>query len=268
MKKYYWQAKPDDATEKRLNRIVEIIGVGIRTVRNIAYKLYPKLHGKAMDRKYNTTIKDLVKLRTSGRIQFEQIKEVRTHLSDPEGYKDKQDFIDRHEMEEDLYLCYSRTKRPSHIKPIEVWYEKETVTEDVEGVCKAYDVPSLTIRGKPQWSTIKKAADRLTDKHTVLYFGDNDKIGKQIFETIQDYVHFLGCECSFLWCGITEEQEQKYDYLPGNARLDGLEDPDLHEIIKEAILKYIDGDKLKQIREQERKEKEEFKAYKLKIVKK
>ena len=267
MKKYYWMAKADETTEKRLKTIIKLLGDGIRTVRNIAYKLYPKLHGKALDRKYNTTIKDLVKLRTSGRIKFEQIKEVRTHLSNPEGYKDIQDFIDRYEIENNLYLYYSKTKRPSHIEPIEVWYEKETVTEDVEGVCMVYDVPSLTIRGKPQWSTIKKASDRLTKDHKILYFGDNDKIGRQIFETVKDYVHYLGCECSFLWCGVTGEQEQKYG-LPENARLDGLDDVDLHEIIKEAVLKYIDSDKLKQIREQQDKEKEELKDYKLKILKK
>lgn len=266
MKKYYWMAKADEITEKRLTRIMEILGDGIRTVRNIAYKLYPKLHGKALDRKYNTTIKDLVKLRTSGKIRFDQIKESRTRLSNPEGYKNKQDFIDTYEIE-DLNSYYSKTKRPSHIEPIEVWYEKETITEDVKGVCMVYDVPSLTIRGKPQWSTIKKASDRLTKEHLVLYFGDNDKIGRQIFETIQDYVHYLDCECSFLWCGVTEDQEQKYG-LPENARLDGLDNTDLHEIIKDAILKHIDKDKLKHIREQQDKEKEDLKDYKLKIVKK
>ena len=74
-------------------------------------------------------------------------------------------------------------------------------------------------------------------------------------------------ECSFLGYGVTEEQEQKYG-LPENARLDGLEDTDLHEIINEVILKYIDSDKLKHIREQQEKEREELKDYKLKIVKK
>lgn len=267
MKKYYWMSKPDEATEKRLNKIIEILGNGIRTVRNITYKLYPKLHGKALDRKYNTTIKDVVKLRTSGKIRFEQIKEVRTHVSNPDGYKNIQDFIDRKEIEEDLGLYYSRSKRPSHIKPFEVWYEKETIIEDVEGICMVYDVPSLTIRGKPQWSTIKKATDRLTDRHIILYFGDNDKIGHQIYETVQDYIKYLGCECSFLWCGITGEQEQKYG-LPKNARLDGLDDKDLHEIIRKTISKYINSDKLKHIKKQQEKEKEKLKDYKLKIVKK
>lgn len=259
-------SKPDETTEKRLNSIMKILGDGIRTVRNITYKLYPKLHGKALDRKYNTTIKDTVKLRTSKRIKFEQIKEVRTHLSNPNGYKNIQDFIAKYEID-DLDFYYSRSKRPSHVKPFEVWYEKETVTDDFEGICMVYDIPSLTIRGKPQWSTIKKASDRLTDKHDILYFGDNDKIGHQIFQTIQDYVHYLNCECTFLWCGLTGEQEIKYG-LPKNARLDGLDDKELHEIIRESVLKYIDSDKLKHIREQQEKDKKELKDYKLKIVKK
>lgn len=72
---------------------------------------------------------------------------------------------------------------------------------------------------------------------------------------------------TFHWCGLTEEQEQKYG-LPKNARLDGLDDEDLHEIIRESVLKYIDSDKLKHIREQQEKDKKELKDYKLKIVKK
>lgn len=265
MKKYYWMSKPDIETQKRLNKIVELLGNAIRTVRNITYKLYPKLHGKALDRKYNTTIKDTVKLRTSGKIKFDQIKEVRTHLTNPDGYKDIPDFIARQEID-DLSVYYHKTKRPAHIKPFEVWFEKETIMDIFEHECMVYDIPSLSIRGKPQWSTIKKASDRLTDEHHILYFGDDDKIGHQIFETIRDYVHYLGCECTFYWCGITEGQEQKYG-LPKNVRLDGLDDEPLSEIIKDAILKYIDSDKLKKIREQQQKDKEWLKGYKLKIVK-
>ena len=88
MKKYYWMAKPDPKTQLRLSKIIEILGNGIRTVRNITYKLYPNLHGKALENAYTNTIRDTVKLRTSGLIGFHQIKEVRTSVRDLEGYQD------------------------------------------------------------------------------------------------------------------------------------------------------------------------------------
>jgi len=205
-------------------------------------------------------------LRTGGIIAFEQIREVRTHLTNPEGYKDVEDFIERQEIEKDIADYYSKTRRPAHTQPIEIWFEKETIAEDFESVCSEYDIPTLPIRGKPQWSTIKKAADRLTDKHKILYFGDNDKIGRQIYRTIMDYVFYLRCNCSFEWCGLTDVQETKYG-LPGNARLDGLDAKDLEEMVRKEVLKYIDKDKLKEIETQEDKDKEELKEYKLKIIK-
>jgi len=188
-------AKSDPNTQQRLNKIVEILGSGVRTVRNITYKLYPKLHGKALDRKYNTTIKDTVKLRTSGKIQFRQIKEVRTSVRDIKGY-DNVDIFIKNKAIDDLSQYYSLNRRPAHIKPIETWFEKETIADDFEDVCGNYDIPTLAVRGKAQWSSLKKAADRLTNDHIVLYFGDNDKVGQQIYETIKDYIKFLGCECS------------------------------------------------------------------------
>lgn len=260
-------AKPTPSTEARFQQILEILGNSIRTVRNITYKLYPKLHGKELDRKYNTITKDLVKLRTSGRIQFKQIKEVRTHLSNPIGYKNENDFITQQEIH-NLELYYHQDRKPSHIKPFEIWYEKETIADDIENICREYDVPSLTIRGKPQWSTLKKASTRLTDKHQILYFGDNDKIGHQIYETTKDYMEYLKCECTFHWKGITEEQEQKYKYLPQNARLDGLNTTDLQELIRKTILDNIHTRTLNDIIRQEGLIKHRLKNYKLKMVKK
>lgn len=266
MKKYYWMAKSDENTQIRLNKIMMILGNSIRTVRNIAYKLYPNLHGKALDNAYTNTIRDTVKLRTAGLISFEQIKETRAHVRNVQGYKDIEDFI-KCQIKTDLSQYYFLTRRPSHIQPIETWFEKETIIDDFEEICGDYDIPTLSMRGKPQWSSLKKASDRLTDDHIVLYFGDNDEVGRQIYQTIQDYIHFLGCECTFRWCGITDEQEKKYG-LPSNARIDGLDTEDLHEVIETEILKYIDIDKLKKIEEQEEKDRTVLDNYVLKLVKK
>ena len=256
----------DVRTQKRLNKIKNILGNDSKTVRNILYKLYPNLHGKSLDRKYNTTIKDTVRLRTSGQIKYHQIKEVRTSVRNSKGYQSIDDFVKKM-TKTNLGSYYFLNRRPSHIKPIECWFEKETIIDEFEYVCSKYDIPTLPVRGKPQWSTLYNASERLTNDHVILYFGDNDKTGKQIFGTIVDYLHFLKCECTFRWCAITDAQEKKYG-LPHNARLDGLDDKELHEVIKTEILKYINSDKLKNIELQEKKDKLTLNDYVLKLVKK
>jgi len=266
MKKYYWMENPTPKTTERHNKIIQILGDGVRTVRNITYKLYPNLHGRALDNAYNTTTKDTVKLRTSGKIRYEQIKETRAHAKNKRGYHNI-DELKKDYQQKELRNWYSRNKRPSHKQPIEVWFEKETIIDDVEEICDQYDIPTLTIRGQPQWSSLKKASDRITDDTIILYFGDNDKIGREIYETIQDYMSHLGTESSFRWCGITTEQEEEYE-LPPESRIDGLDTEDLQTIIEETILEYIDEDKYKEILDQEEKDRAELDKYQIKIVKK
>jgi hypothetical protein len=270
---FYWKPTKkgfNKITWMRMQTIITIVGNTTRTVRNIAYKLYPKLHGKSLDNAYNMTIKDLVRLRMNHILDMDLIKEVRTTVNDVEGYRDVEDFLRYREVDA-LDLRYKRSRRPAHKHPMEVWFEKETVIDIFEEVCNEYDIPTLPVRGKPQVSTIAKGAVRLTPDHHILYFGDNDKIGREdIFGTCRDYVTYLNPDIpasAFHWCGVTNDQEKRFG-LPKNARLDGLDTDDLVTIIKEAIEPYIDRTKLKNIVEQEKKDKEYLKGFKLVLVKK
>jgi hypothetical protein len=266
MKKYYWMGIPTPSTLERHNKIIQILGDGIKTVRNITYKMYPHLKGTLLDNAYKTTIKDLVRLRVTGQIRFNQIKEVRTKLNNTRGYHDVKEFKNTKESQNPSDL-YKRNRRPAHTQTIEVWFEKETVIDDFETVCGEYDIPTLTTRGDPQWSTIKKASDRLTEDHLILYFGDNDKRGRQIYQEIQDFIEYLSMERWFQWCGLTYEQEERFG-LPPNSRIDGLNTNDLRTIIKETILLYIDKDILADIEKQEEKDKEYLDNYEIKLIKK
>ena len=272
-REFYWKPTKkgfNKTTWKRMQKIITIVGNTTRTVRNIAYKLYPKLHGKALDNAYNMTIKDLVRLRMNRLLDMNLIKEMRTTVNDTEGYRDVEDFLRRQERDR-LEDYYKRSRRPAHKYPIEVWFEKETVIDVFEEVCNEFDIPTLPVRGKPQVATMAKAAVRLTPEHHILYFGDNDKIGREdIFGTCRDYVTYLNPSIpasSFHWCGVTDSQEKRFG-LPKNARLDGLDTDDLKIIIKEVIASYIDRVKLEDIEEQERKDREYLKGFKLVLVKK
>lgn len=268
----YWMRKPSECVMERIFRIKEMLGDSIKTVRNITYKLYPDLHGKKLEAKYNLTIKDTVRGRTanftklSDAILFEQIRETRTTLRDVDGYKDVEDLKSAYTVV-NLDQRYSRSKRESHIRPFEVWYEKETVEPEFVRVCSKFDVPSVDMRGQGQWSTEKKASDRLTKKHVILYFGDNDKKGQEIFEVIKRNMKAMGCEAEFIWCGLTNYQEEIYG-LPHHARIDGLDLEDLKELVELEIMKYIDIDKYNKIVDQEQKDKEYLRGFKAIVVKK
>jgi hypothetical protein len=265
----YWMRKPKPKVVERMNKIKEILGNAERTVRNIAYKLYPKLYGKLLDQKYNTTIKDTVRMRTSEMIPFEQIRESRTKLVDPKGYENVDDFIEHHSIE-DCSILYSRNKRPSHKYLFENWYEKETLKPEYERICNKYDIPNLCIRGQAQWSTENKAFKRLTEDHVILYWGDNDEKGKEILEVVKRDLRFLGCKVkdeNFLWVGVTPEHEKRFK-LPENSKLDGFDLDDLETLIEEVIREHIDVDVYEEILRQEEKDKEYLKGFRLKVEKK
>lgn len=261
----YWMRKPKKDVIKRIEKIKEIIGEGVRTVRNITYKLYPNLHGKELDIKYNLTIKDTVRARTSRVIGFEQIRETRTRLHDYQGYQNVDDFIDSY-MIDNLEDYYKRNKRPIHLKHFEVWFEKATVEPEFQSVCYKYDIPCVCVRGQAQWSTLNKGSKR--DIPMILYFGDNDDKGYEILNVIKrDMKLVWNQEIKFVWCGITSEQEKKYK-LPENSRIDVLELDDLKELVEDVIKQHIDMNMYQKILSQEERDKEHLRKFKAIVVKK
>lgn len=260
--KPYWMREPKPKVMIRLQRIKEIIGNTERTVRNICYKLYPKLHGKALDRKYNTTIKDIVRARIRRIIDWDNIRESRVELHNGHGWENADRYVKFKTT--DIWKYYSRNKRPSHRRYFECWFEKDTVMKEFRKICNKYDVPFMAIRGQLTWTMKRKSAiERLNDDDLILYFGDNDDKGKEIRDVIKRDLKYLGCNAEMRWVAITEEQEKKYS-LPKNARIDGLDLKDLEELIEREVKKLIDIKKFNEIVEQEERDVEKLK--KLKII--
>lgn len=75
----------------------------------------------------------------------------------------------------------------------------------------------------------------------VLYFGDYDKKGGKIFDAaIEDIQEWCGHFVLFEWCGLTEDQAEKYNLpenpeKPGQYQWEALEDSQAREIIFEAL---------------------------------
>lgn len=253
--KPYWMREPRGKVRERLRKIKDIVKKeGKITVRRITYKLFPDTHGKELDRKYNTAIKDVVRARIRDIIPWETIKEERVREGGGPGYRGPEEYLDFILDIDDLVRMYSRDKTPAHKEKIEVWFEKSTVEDVFSRVCRKYDVKYASTRGQVTWTFKKKAAERLEDGTKILYFGDNDDEGKEIKDVFERDLEYLGADVDVIWAAVTDEQEKRYD-IPARSRLDALSTDDLEEIIGRNVLDYIDEAKLNKIQRREKKDK-------------
>ncbi len=249
----YWQRKPSKKVTEWVQNISNLLSDGqVRTVRNITYHFYPGIHGKELDLAYHNIVKYIVRGRAvTHTIKWNSIRESRVKLNAGKGWENTKEFIDYHTK--DLADRYSRDKTPSHMKQFEVWFEKDTIEPEFSEVCGKYDVPNMATRGQLTWTAKKKASERLDGDSVILYFGDNDGKGREIFDVICRDLKYLGCGVRVLWAGITGKQELKYGLSP-ECRLDGVDLEDLKRIVEKAVLRYIDVDKFNAIIRQEGKD--------------
>lgn len=261
----YWMKRPSEAVFRRLQKIQALTANAVRTVRNIAYKLYPGLHGEAIKKEYNTTIKDVVRGRILGMIPWDNIREAKAHWHSPRGWTDVDTYRDYqvdHITDVDmLATMYSRDKRPSHLRPIVVIFEKDTVVEQFVKVCRKYNVRYDNLGGQCSWTEKNKLATRrLSDDDLVLYFGDNDTRGIEIFEVIKRDLRYQKCHATLHWVALTRDQEERFG-LPENAALDGLDEDDLEDLVEEIVVEYIDLEIYEEIVDQEKKDKKRIRAW-------
>lgn len=260
--KPYWMGIPGKKVLERIEKMRAWTKNEVRTVRNLCYKLYPGLEGKLLDRAYNTTIKAVVRGRIANLIPWNKIRESRVELHNGVGWQNTDEFVKS--RTENIWEYYSRDKTPSHTCYVECWFEKDTVSREFTTVCGKYDVPYMAARGQLTWTAKKVASERLVNGNVILYFGDNDDGGKEIFEVIKRDLKYLGCGVELVWVAITEKQEREYG-LPPRAKLDGFELTDLREIIEGEIQKYINLAVFQKILKQEKQDIEFLKRLVIKV---
>lgn len=265
MAKPYW-LRNIKLIKARLDKILQLINNESKTVRNISYKLYPDLEGKALDSKYNLTIKDTVILRMKGLLPFNLIKESRSHVHEVRNAHSVNDFIDYFEQLQ-LSKIYCKNKKSAFDSYIEVWFEKDTVFDIFQEICDLYTIPMLCLRGKSQLSSIRKGFERFKDKKGhILYFADLDKSGIQNYKDIRRKFQYWGSDCTLHWCGITKQQLTTYTYVRG-YRLDGFNSTDLYSIIDSAIQEYLDVSKFTQLLKEEKQERKQLQDYSIVVSK-
>jgi len=166
-------------------------------------------------------------------------------------------------------------------KYVEVWSEKEALSGLFYEITNEHHITLATCRGYPSLTFMHKAEQRLEDIEediVILYFGDYDPSGEDIFRHIQDTLKMFCIDAEFEKVAITMEQINEYDIPPmptkrSDARsakfverygdvaveLDAIEPDTLQNIIATSIDKHFDDDEYDKTTKRQDKEQKTIK---------
>ena len=202
-----------------------------------------------------------------------RIPEIRTHWDSPR------------EILEVAKNTYYKSRWETQQFYIEVWCEKDAISNIIIPVCREYDVPFMANRGYSSQSAMYEAAQRINThldqgkSIRIIYLGDHDPSGIDMTRDIDDR---LGL---FTRCGsplgdvqrialnrdqidefnppknpakITDSRYEKYVEVYGESswELDALNPRTLDSLVREAITAYIDEEEWEKIEQEEAEQQE------------
>lgn len=251
------------------------------TVRQIYYQLVSKHFIQNVRSQYQRVSKILVNARHNGDVDWDAIED-RTRQS--EGGDNEEETPEEHFESAVKYLknCWKYFKLPkwkNQTKYIEVWFEKQALqgifSEETEKfnvvqlACKGYSSHTMGYMLQQRVESIMRQRPEIEEIH-VVYFGDYDPSGLDIYRFIKDMCDRFGLKINFERIGITKEQIRKYNIPPMFAKssdsrynkfvaqhgtdvveLDALDPNVLKELIRRSILKHFNKDILEDVKQEE-----------------
>lgn len=163
---------------------------------------------------------------------------------------------------------------------IEVWAEKDAISNIVEPVCRKWDVLFMANRGYSSQSAMYDAYERFRSKDTeglnltIIYLGDHDPSGLDMTSDIdgrmelflsrgEDLVNRIALNMDQIRrynppenpAKVTDSRYKKYVAEHGESswELDALEPAVLSTLVEDTILEYLDQDKFDKIGKAEQK---------------
>lgn len=101
--------------------------------------------------------------------------------------------------------------QPYHV---EVWSEKNGLSDVIRPVCNAYRVPYVPTKGQPSITLLYNSAQAMiaSEKRThLLYVGDHDATGLNISRVIEDELREFGVDLIMQRVAVTPEQIALYN---------------------------------------------------------
>lgn len=176
---------------------------------------------------------------------------------------------------EDTINQYKRDRQEGQPSLIEIWTEKDAVSNILQRVSKWFHVSLMVNRGYSSCSAMYRAAERFKThkKHTVvLYVGDHDPSGLDMIRDIEERLFEFETEkIEVVHVALTYDQIQEFHPPPNPAKvtdpratgyiaehgessweLDALSPSDLERIVREAVDNYLDKEQFTAILDAER----------------
>jgi hypothetical protein len=275
-------------TSKLLGLVRQVIdeykGKGKLTLRQIFYRLVAKKVIPNNLRSYKNLSYLVAKARKNGDLPWDVIVD-RTRLP----IKDTS-WSNYKEFAKEIEKIYRKSKLAKQKRWIEVWLEKDALRSIFEPITNEFDIHLVICRGYPSLSTLweaKKRWEAIKKPIHVLYFGDFDPSGEDIFRTIKEKLtKDFGITCRklhFRKVALTLKDIKKYRLPPAptkvsdsrskkfiqkygdfSVELDALPPNVLEEKIRKSLKSLLDW---RQFQKDLKKEKQEVKRLK-KLVEK
>jgi len=276
--------RSDKITPKRsaqidvINTILEeYSGQGyILTLRQLYYQLVAGDIIPNEVRQYTKVMKTLTMGRMNGLIDWDMIEDRtrRPHMDySVTGIPDALN---------DTVAQYKLDRQKGQPHSIEIWTEKDAVSNILKRVSRYYHIRLSVNRGYTSVSAMYSAYQRIygqlvsEDRSTkILYVGDHDPSGLDMIRDIEDRLNEFGIhDCDVVPVALTMAQIEEFNPPPNPAKindprasrymaehgdesweLDALEPETLRTITENAVKDHLDQDLFEEVREQEEQDK-------------
>lgn len=248
------------------------------TLRQCYYQLVARGIIPNNERSYKNTGNLINDARLSGLIDWYAIEDRTRNLQKLAHWDNPQSII------ESASYQYRKDIWENQSYYVEVWVEKEALSNVVGRVADELDVPYFCCRGYVSQSEMWSASQRLQRKQregkycVIIHLGDHDPSGIDMSRDIEDRLLLFGVDYDmflFRRIALNMEQIDLYNPPPNPAKLtdsrcgnyiskygdeswelDALEPKVIHDLITTNVTEFWDYDLVKQVRNQAAKEKE------------
>jgi hypothetical protein len=181
------------------------------TVRQVYYQLVSRQVIKNNRTEYQAVSNALVKARKDETIPWEWIEDRLRRPRSVSMWSGTKPFLN------EAQFWYRRDVWAAQPRYVECWLEKDALSGVFEDVLDAYGVTLNVGRGYDGWSSLCNAANRYEVRRrvTVLYFGDFDPSGEDMFYSLRERLEFFGTCPEFVKCALTRNDIARYN-LPAD----------------------------------------------------
>lgn len=277
---FSWKPRAD--TVRLLAQAREILEDSPRamTVRQLYYRLVAAIVIPNNVRSYQNLVGMLTKARKVNLLDTDMFVDRGRAVEGPTGYRSLESYLDT------IAEAYSRRPNDGQSEYMEVWTEKDALSAVIGDVTESYGATLVVSKGYTSYTVLVEAAERFhneiidrgVDHVHLLYFGDFDPSGEDIFRVIGDEMYALtGDNFDIRKVALTRDLIDEHGLPPMPAKttdsrfagfsaehgdeaveLDALPPDVLEGVVRDAVEEHWDGGAHRQLMTEEEAEQVEM----------